>query len=231
MPIVTCPKCRARYNPGIDEELEDLPDNLSMKVVCPACGQWMRLPEQEPVEAPDVSPDVLEGMKSQSKLVSAGDEPRSRRRREEDDDGPRRRREDDEDDRPRRRRRDDDEFDDDRDDGGRRRRRWADQDRDDFDDDPRGPRSGRADGLGVASMIIGIISCVVALPGFCCILFSGLGLVGGIVAVVLGFMGKSQNPESGQAKTGIITGFIAIGLSVAFVVLSLVLGFGRAMFK
>jgi hypothetical protein len=132
---------------------------------------------------------------------------------------------DEDDDRPRRRDRDDE-----GDDRPRRRRRGDDA-RNDYDDDMRGRRRAPSDGLGIASMIAGIISCVVALPGFCCILFSGVGLLGGIVAVILGFMGRSQNPASGQAKAGIITGFVAIGLSVAFVVLSLVLGFGRALMK
>jgi hypothetical protein len=131
---------------------------------------------------------------------------------------------DDEDDRPRRGRDRDGEDD-------RPSRRRGDDERDDYDDHAGGPRRRPGDGLGIASMIVGIVSCAVALPGFCCILFSGLGLVGGIVAVILGFISRGQSPQSGQAKAGIITGFIAIGLSIAFVVLSLALGFGRALMK
>jgi hypothetical protein len=69
MPIVTCPKCRKRYDPGMDDELDALPRGLSLKVVCPACGQWLRLPEREAIPAPPLPPEVLQGMKSQSRLV------------------------------------------------------------------------------------------------------------------------------------------------------------------
>ncbi|MBO0700611.1 MAG: hypothetical protein J2P46_19600, partial [Zavarzinella sp.] len=68
MPIVTCPNCHRRYDPGIDEDLEDVPESLSLKVVCPACGQWLRLPEREAIEPPNVPPDILQKMKSQSRL-------------------------------------------------------------------------------------------------------------------------------------------------------------------
>src|SRR5262249_12819035 len=67
MPIVNCPKCKKRYDPGDIEE--DLPENMSLKVVCPACGQWVRLPSGEPVAAPKAPPDILKAMKSQSRLV------------------------------------------------------------------------------------------------------------------------------------------------------------------
>jgi hypothetical protein len=131
------------------------------------------------------------------------------------------------DDRPRRRRRDDDE---DVDRSDRRSRNRYDDERDDFDDHPR-RRGKKTDGLGMASMIIGICSCVVALPGLCCILFSGLSVIGGIVAVILGFIARSHFPESGTAKAGIITGFIGAGLSVAMVVLAIVLNVGMNLGK
>ena len=51
-------------------------ENLAIKVVCPSCGQWVRLPEQEPVAPPDVSPEVLAEMGKQSKIVPADDEPK-----------------------------------------------------------------------------------------------------------------------------------------------------------
>jgi hypothetical protein len=72
MPIVTCPKCHKRYDPGVDEALDDIsgmPGNLSVKVVCPACGQWLRLPENEPIPALAAPPEVLKAMMSQSRLV------------------------------------------------------------------------------------------------------------------------------------------------------------------
>jgi len=80
MAVVRCPKCKKRYDPGMDEELETLDDappgvSLSLKVVCPACGQWLRLPENEAIPAPAVPPDILKEMMAQSKLVDDDYEP------------------------------------------------------------------------------------------------------------------------------------------------------------
>jgi uncharacterized protein YbaR (Trm112 family) len=78
VPIVTCPECRKRYDPGMDEELEALGSAASLKVVCPACGQWLRLPENEAIPAPRVPPEILKGMMSQSRLIEDdSDESRS----------------------------------------------------------------------------------------------------------------------------------------------------------
>jgi hypothetical protein len=76
VPIVTCPNCAKRYDPAVDDELAALgsaPGNLSLKVVCPACGQWLRLPENEAIPAPAAPPHVLEAMRSQSRLVDGPD--------------------------------------------------------------------------------------------------------------------------------------------------------------
>lgn len=78
-----------------------------------------------------------------------------------------------------------------------------------------------SNGLGLASMIVGIVS----IPLVCC--FS-IGTVGGIVAVVLGFLGKGkvgrgEATNGGQARAGIICGFVAVGLGVLFLILGLVL--------
>ena len=73
MPVVTCPTCASRYDPGMDEELAGIdPEVMSLKVVCPACGQWLRLPENEPVEGPAVPPDILRAMMGQSRLIEQG---------------------------------------------------------------------------------------------------------------------------------------------------------------
>src|SRR5262245_11498327 len=72
MPVVTCPKCDSRYDPGMDDELEELEGAASLKVICPACGQWLRLPENEACEGPRVPADILEQMKSQSRLIKKG---------------------------------------------------------------------------------------------------------------------------------------------------------------
>jgi hypothetical protein len=105
MPIVKCVDCRRRYDPGV-EVPDDLPDEHSLVVCCPACGQWMTLPDREPADPPDVPRHVRDQMKRQATLVDDDDDRPRRRRRDDDDD-------DDYDDRPRRRRgRDDDEYDD-----------------------------------------------------------------------------------------------------------------------
>jgi len=227
MAIVTCPNCHRRYDPGVDENLNDLPNEMSLKVVCPACGQWVRLPEREAIDPPNAPPDVLRQMSAQSRLVDEDEAPRERRSRDNEDRPSRRRSRDmdyEEDDRPRRRPRDPD-YEDDYDEyGDRPRRRSYDDERDDFDDYPRGKPT---DGLGIASMVVGILSCVVALPGLCCGVFSILSILGGIIAVILGFVAKSQTRiASAPAKTGIITGFIAIILAVLLLVVMILLHLG-----
>src|SRR5262245_31759204 len=150
MSIVTCPKCQERYDPGIDQELADLPDGLSMKVVCPKCGQWLRLPEQEAVDPPNVTPDIAAAMRDQSRPTGNQDE--SRARPWGDDEG--------------RRRRDDDDDELDRWEDDRRDRSWHDQAMEDYSDDPL-RRRPPADGLGIASLVVGIAALIFTLPGFC----------------------------------------------------------------
>jgi hypothetical protein len=131
---------------------------------------------------------------------------------------------DDEEDRPRRRRRDRD----DDDDRLSRSRRRGDDVEDEYRDGQR-PRRTAGDGMGVAAMIIGIVSIVFALG--CCIPYVGfvsgpLSLIGAIVAIILGFVGRSKVPGSGKALAGIITGFVSLALAALMVILALVLGFG-----
>jgi len=229
MPIVTCPNCRKRYDPGIDDDLTDMPGDRSIKVVCPACGQWLRLPENELIDPPDVPADILKQMMGQSRLVEDEGEPAARREPEED--RPRRRQwEDDEPgDRPRRRSRPD--YDDDdyyRDRPVRTRRHRYGDERDDFDDDYRGRPP---DGLGVTSMVIGIISCVASLGTCLCIIFTGFGVIGGVIAMVLGFAARAQNPLSKTARTGIWTGIIAIVLGILLVIVNIVIFIGMGALK
>ena len=129
---------------------------------------------------------------------------------------------DDDDDRPRRRRDRDDE-DDDR--PVRRRRRRGDDLEDDYRDGPR-PRRAGEDGLGKAAMIVGIVSLsVTLLTGLLsCLCFLGifgvgLGAIGGIVAVILGFVARSRTPGSGPGLTGILTGFGSLLLAIVMVLL------------
>lgn len=71
--IVTCPTCRSQYDPGIDDALEGIdPSMMSMKVVCPVCAQWLRLPENDPIKGPAVPREILEAMMGQSKLIARG---------------------------------------------------------------------------------------------------------------------------------------------------------------
>jgi hypothetical protein len=57
----------------MDKEIAALAGRASLKVVCPVCGQWLRLPENEAIEASRVPPDVLKAMASQSRLVEGPD--------------------------------------------------------------------------------------------------------------------------------------------------------------
>lgn len=104
------------------------------------------------------------------------------------------------DDRPRRPRnsRDDDDS------PARRRRDEMDGD---FADRPRSGRSDRGAGLGIASMIVGIIS----VP-LCC--FNWLSLPVSITAVILGFISRAQGGSRATSTTGIICGFVSIFLVI-----------------
>jgi len=80
-------------------------------------------------------------------------------------------------------------------------------------------------GLAVAAMVTGIVS---ILLGFCC---GALGVPGGIAAVVMGFIARQRVAQSNGAQTGagmalagIITGGVAIVLSIGLFVLALALG-------
>lgn len=237
MPIVKCPSCQAKYDPGVDDELEGIPGSLSLKVVCPQCGQWLRLPEQEQIEPPSASPEILREMMSQSKLISDSGSgtskaptSRSRSRDDDDEDRPRstRRRDEDDDDydRPRRRSRRDEDDEDEEDDFYEDRGRYSDA-RDDYDDAPRSRRKGsKGDGFAITSMIIGIVSIVAALLGWCCCGYfgSGFSILLGVGAVIFGFIARSQGSKSGMGMAGLITGFSAIAIGIIMTIL-LIIGF------
>lgn len=113
---------------------------------------------------------------------------------------------DDDDDRPARRpRRDDDD-----DDGGRPARRPRRDEDDDFDR-PRRP-SDRGAGMGIASLVLGILS----LPLCICSLFD---LPFSILAIVFGFVSRSQGGPRGTATAGIIMGFISMFVVIVFFIL------------
>lgn len=88
-------------------------------------------------------------------------------------------------------------------------------------------------GLGIASLVTGIIALLSALPGCCCTPLFVLSGVLGLVAVVLGFFGlqecnRGEKSGKGMAIAGLVCGGIAIVLSVLLTVLSM-LGFMAQM--
>ena len=81
---------------------------------------------------------------------------------------------------------------------------------------PGGPPAG--------TNVLAIISLVVSIIGFCC-------LIGGIVGVVLGYLATNQIKQTGQqgaglAKAGIIVGIIAIVVNIIWIVVSFSTGSG-----
>ena len=115
-----------------------------------------------------------------------------------------------------------------------RPRRRSSQDEDDYGDDFR-PRRVKTDGMGQAAMLTGILSLALTLIStiggcLCGLLLIGviLGMVGGIVAIVLGFMARSRVPGSGSGLTGILTGFGAVLIGITMIVLAAI-GLGVMM--
>jgi Na+/proline symporter len=79
-----------------------------------------------------------------------------------------------------------------------------------------------SNGLGLTSMILGIA----AIPLVCCF---GIGFLPGVIAVVLGFLGKKKADSGeatnrGQAMAGLICGAIAVVLTLLWFLLFAVFG-------
>ncbi|GAA1656584.1 hypothetical protein GCM10009790_40440 [Georgenia ruanii] len=74
-------------------------------------------------------------------------------------------------------------------------------------------------GLALSSMIVGIVSLLISWP------VSIVGIIGGVVALVLGIVARKKGQPKGMALTGIITGALAIVISIiAMIFVALVIG-------
>lgn len=84
------------------------------------------------------------------------------------------------------------------------------------------PGQQPSNALGLTALILGIAS----IPLVCCFY---LGLPLGIVAAVLGFLGRNKADQGlatnrGQAVAGLICGLVGAGLGLLFLLLSAVFG-------
>lgn len=78
-----------------------------------------------------------------------------------------------------------------------------------------GSGKGQSTGLGIASMVCGIV----AIPIMCCTnVGSVLSIILGIVAVVLGIVQIVKNEKKGMAIAGIVCGAIAVIVCVSLVI-------------
>jgi hypothetical protein len=81
----------------------------------------------------------------------------------------------------------------------------------------RPPSARPGNGLGVAALVLGVASLVAALSF---VLFP-LGLLGGLVAAVLGVIALTRGrtkgaTNSGQASAGVICGILALAIAIVF---------------
>jgi hypothetical protein len=71
------------------------------------------------------------------------------------------------------------------------------------------PAPAKSPILSILSLIFGILGVLLSLFLF------GTGFLPGAAAVVLGFLGRRKEPQAkGMWLTGIITGFVAIGIAI-----------------
>jgi hypothetical protein len=123
---------------------------------------------------------------------------------------------------------------DDEDDRSRRR----DRDADEYGYDPRPlRRSARpGSGLGIASLVCGIVGLVIAvasggpvLCAVCCVVLlpvswvvAGIGALVGAVGIILGMVSRSRGNRSGMPIWGIATGAVAIVAAAVAIILPMV---------
>ena len=65
--------------------------------------------------------------------------------------------------------------------------------------------------MAIASLVLGIVSIVVAVFGFS---FQWVGILLGIVGIILGVLGKKDPAQAGLAKAGMICSIIGVALSL-----------------
>lgn len=85
------------------------------------------------------------------------------------------------------------------------------------------PAVGPKQTLSLVSMILGIV-------GFLLAFVLGLGFVPGVVAVILGFLGRRREPGAPKFMTliGIVGGFVAIAVGLIFGILAIALAVSAA---
>jgi hypothetical protein len=109
---------------------------------------------------------------------------------------------------------------------------------DEFGYDPRPPRGSArpAYGVGIASLVCGVVGLLVAvgsigpaLCGMCCVLvlpvnwvISGLGAVLGALGVLFGVVARSQGNRSPMPVWGIATGAVALVAAAMAIILPLI---------
>ncbi len=83
---------------------------------------------------------------------------------------------------------------------------------------PSGAAPAKSPVLSIIALIAGIVGVLLSLFAF------GSGIVPGIAAVVLGFLGRSKEPQArGLWLTGLILGFVAIAVAIlVWVVLAII---------
>lgn len=174
----------------------------NIRVKCPTCQTDLEIDaefEGQEVECGNCL-QVFVAKSASSSSSGSRKTPGSSRGRRSDDDA--------EEERPKKkkkkRRRDDDDYDHDYDD----------------DDDYYGPpaSSGGSNALGIVSLVLGILSVVIAIATVCCCPFVAVPFSLG--AIITGLIGMG-NPESkGMAIGGLITGILSLGICLVILILT-----------
>ena len=85
----------------------------------------------------------------------------------------------------------------------------------DAGDRPPAPTAARRNGMGTASLVLGVLALVLAIL----VIFSPLALPLGVIAVILGIIGMTrvgsgEADNRGSAVGGIVTGAVGIGIVI-----------------